>query len=315
MKFCEKCGNKLKEGYVFCDKCGTKIKDSKKEEKKKEVETKKEDTTPIKQVPPYIPIKQKTNKGKVIFLSIMNILLLASTITFLVLWLTKPTITKNIKEKDIITKDEKKFIGDWGQNVEYKVKTRLIQRVYESIEIKDNKTFRIVRYDKDNIADSKEEISGIYKVKGNKIELTWNDNKKIEERTYELDGNKLCIAEDCSNYLLKNSDNSKITIQIEEKSIDTITYNEYNRLLNSKKDAIVVVVREGCYWCESFDIILKDLVYFYDTPIYYYEIDENIDISSTPTSIIIKNGKIIDLIEGYKDIYSVKKILNDLGIK
>ena len=90
MKYCEKCGNELKEGFAFCDKCGAKVEKEKKEIKKeKEKEEKKEPVVKEKIVPPVLP--KKKGKGKIVFLTILNILLLGAAITFLVLWLIKPT--------------------------------------------------------------------------------------------------------------------------------------------------------------------------------------------------------------------------------
>ena len=85
MKFCEKCGNKLEEGVLFCNKCGAKIE---KKEKKAVKEEKDEEIAS----PPVRPIQMmptKKGRGLSIFLTITSIILLATTITFLVLWLVK----------------------------------------------------------------------------------------------------------------------------------------------------------------------------------------------------------------------------------
>lgn len=72
--FCEKCGKKLEENTLFCDKCGTKVEKGK---------NKKEEHIS------YAPISPKPKKGKTIFLSILSVVLIATTVLFLVLWLTK----------------------------------------------------------------------------------------------------------------------------------------------------------------------------------------------------------------------------------
>ena len=85
MKFCEKCGNKLEEGVLFCNKCGAKI--EKKEKKAVKEEKNEEIASPP--VRPMMVMPQKKGKGLSIFLTITSIILLATTITFLVLWLVK----------------------------------------------------------------------------------------------------------------------------------------------------------------------------------------------------------------------------------
>ena len=314
MRYCEKCGNKLKEGFLFCDKCGAKVEDKVKEVKEVKKEKVVEEVKEVKKVEEpiyYLPPKKKGKKG-IVFLIIMNILLLASTITFLVLWLTKPEKTTKTVNK---AKVENKFVGKWEQNIEYQTGKRVVQRIYESIEVKNDNSFRIVSYDKDNIAETKEELSGTYTIDGDKIQITWKDGNKKQSETYELNGNKLCIDSACQNYLLKNGSGNKIVIPIDEaKAIETIDYDQYNKILNSNNDAIVVVVRDGCHWCESFESVVEDLLKDYNTPIYYYQLDNNIDISATPTTIIIKKGQIIDVIEGYKSLSSMESILDNLDI-
>ena len=320
MKYCEKCGNKLNEEFEFCDKCGAKVE---KEEKKKE--TVKKEIVEEKIIPEQ-PIIIKTGKGKIIFLTILNILLLASTITFLVLWLTKPTnktysnYSNNGKAEEK-KKDEKKeknqFVGKWEQNLEYKSGNKVVQTIYGSIEFKDNYTFVMTYYDKDNKASTKEEQKGTYSINGNSVKVEWIEDGERSYETYSLKDNKLCINSNCSSYLVKNGYNSKIVIPIDEdkEEIKTINYTDYNKILNTGKDAIVVIIKDGCAWCEKFESVVEELQDDYVTPVYYYKYDGNIDVSGTPTTVVIKNGNVVDLIEGYKEIDSVESILDDLGIK
>ena len=83
MKFCEKCGNKLEEGVLFCNKCGAKV------EKKEKKAEKKEEVVPSQPVRLMPVMPQKKGRGLSIFLTITSIILFATTITFLVLWLVK----------------------------------------------------------------------------------------------------------------------------------------------------------------------------------------------------------------------------------
>jgi hypothetical protein len=334
MKYCEKCGNELKEGYAFCDKCGAKVKakEEKKEHEEKVKEEKiekKPEERPVPPVPP--PRPPKSGKGKIIFLTILNILLLAATITFLVLWLIKPTDSKcsSFKEKDIDIVDPKptpketnQYVGKWEQNIEFKSGTKVTKRTYGLIELKDDNTFRALSYDKSDISGTKMEIEGTYTVSGNKITLKYKEYGSYETLEVFIRNGKMCRDDDCERYLVRDSYNNKITIYDDDddddddvSDIDFITYSEYENLQKNYKDAIVVVVREGCSWCEKFEDVVEEISEDYNTPVYYYMSDGKISISGTPTTIIIKNGYIVDTVEGYKEYSAMEDILDDLGVK
>lgn len=350
MKYCEKCGNKLEEGFAFCDKCGAKVGKgtSKKHEEHEEKETKKEkikeekvkeekikeevkeevvEDKPLPPVPPRPPRPPKSGKGKFVFLWILVLLLLASTVTFLVLWLTKPTESNNsnynkkdnTETVDPEPKKDNKYVGKWEQNVEYKSGTKVTQRTYGLIELKEDGTFESLFYDKDNMSKTKEEIDGTYKISGNKVTFTYKLDGEKETKTFTIKNDKMCIDADCDDYLVKDG-NNKITIYNDDDDDDKveikkITYTEYQNLQKNYKDAIVVVIQDGCSWCEKYESVVEKIADYYKTPVYYYESDGKISISGTPTTIIIKNGYIVDSIEGYKDYSVVADKLDELGVK
>jgi len=276
--FCEKCGNKIKEGYKFCDKCGTKVKESNKKKEVKEeekvvneFEEKEEVIIESPQVISYQP-KKKSGKGKVVLLTILNLILLATTILFFVLWLIKPSdkscdssssntfsdTNKNEKKdtdnkKETKTNKDSEYIGKWEQNVDYKRGNEVVKRTYGMIEIKSDGTFNSVFYDKDDMSNS-ERLSGEYSLSGNKIYITYSDEGKTQNATLYVNDGKMCIgSKDCEDYLVKDSYNNKVVIHedIEESDIEYIDY---------------------------------------------YELDNNINVSGTPTTFVIKNGEVIDTI-------------------
>ena len=339
MRYCEKCGNELKEGYAFCDQCGAKVNTKeKKEEKKKEdkkehvekvIEEKKEKEHVERPVPPVPPPRPpKSGKGKIVFLTILNILLLAAAITFLVLWLTKSTDNKcsDIKEKDIVDptptptpKDDNPYVGRWEQNIEYKTGSKVTQRTYGLIELKDDNTFRALSYDKNDVVNTKMEIEGTYTVSGNKITLKYKEYGSYDTLTVFIKNDKMCKDDDCEKYLVRDSYNNKITIYNDDdddnSNIEMITYSEYEKLQKDYKDAIVIVVRDGCSWCEKFESVAEKIAEEYTTPVYYYKYDGKISVTFTPTTMIIKNGYVVDSVEGYKEYSDMEEILDDLDIK
>ena len=350
MKYCENCGNKLEEGFAFCNKCGAKVevKEHKKHEEKIE-EDKKEKKEKIEKeekvekiekpvhhehppVPSYPP--KRPGRGKIVFLSILSIILLATTVTFLILWVTKSCdsncgSSSNYNGKDNTeidepkepTKTDSKYVGKWEQNVEYKTGTKVTKRTYGMIELKKDGTFESIFYDKDNKASTTEEVGGTYKVSGNKVSFEWKENGIKDSLELTIKNDKICIDSSCENYLVKNG-NSKITIYNDDddddyskSSIKTITYSEYEKLQIDYKDAIVVIVREGCSWCEKFKPIVEQIASEYTTPVYYYQNDGKISISGTPTTIIIKNGYVVGSVEGYKELSDMEETLDNLGVR
>ena len=352
--FCVKCGNKIKEGYKFCDKCGTKVKENTKsvDEKKnlesiennieeKKIDSKVEKNPKINQIDdkriPVVNIenKKKSGKGKIIFLTILNILLLASTIVFLVLWLIKPSNKSckteessfsnrilNDKKETNDTKDEKKekessIIGKWEQNVDYKQGNKIVKRTYGMIELKKDGTFNSVHYDKDNMSNS-ERINGTYTSGSNYAVLSYygEDGEKESVTLYVNDG-KMCIgSRTCDDYLIKNSYNNKIVIYQNDDSIDIdfIDYNDYQKILDNKENAIVVVVRNGCYYCEQYKSVVEQIHRNYLTSVYYYKLDDNLDVTGTPTTFVIKNGEVIDKIIGYYDYSRIDEKLKSNNV-
>ena len=332
MKFCEKCGNKLKDGFEFCDKCGAKVnkkeekKKEEKEEKKIEKEEKKEVKEVVKPVPVMYQMPKKSGKGKIVFLTILNLLLLAATITFLVLWLVKPegsctnsnsssgTGTGTNTEKDPPAKVPS-YVGQWEQNVEYKSGSKVTQRTYGMIELMSNDTFSMIYYDKDDISNTKEQLKGTYEVDGDDITFNYTYEGKTRTKTAYFEDDKMCLNSNCTDYLVKDSYNNTIVIQSTKSEIEYINYTQYENLQKDYEDAIVVVVREGCSWCEKYESVVEEIMEEYTTPVYYYENDGKISISGTPTTIIIKNGYVVGSIEGYKDFSTVSSKLDDLGVK
>lgn len=337
--FCEKCGNKLKEDFEFCDKCGAKVekKEHKKHHEEKEPEEKKpkikeekiKEEKVEKPVPPEPPKPprppKKSGKGKTIFLVILDLLLVGAAVTFLILWLTKSNDCDCKCDKcestvvDEPKKEKSKYVGKWEQNVEYKSGSKVTKRTYGLIELKEDGTFEAVFYDKDNISKTKEETKGKYTVKGTEITFSYKDEDG-DNQTLDMviKNDKICLDDDCKDYLVKNG-NNKIVIYDDDddnvKEIKKIKFTEYENLQKNYKDAIVVVIRDGCSWCEKFESVVEEIVDHYDTPVYYYESDGKISVNGTPTTIVIKNGYIVKTVEGYKEYSAMEDILDELGVK
>lgn len=107
-----------------------------------------------------------------------------------------------------------------------------------------------------------------------------------------------------------------------EMLIEKIGYSGFQTLFNGNKEAIVVLGRVGCSYCEAAYPILKEIIKDYNITINYVELtylsgDEQGQLStilkdveggstlSTPNMLIVKDGKVVDNSVGFinKDTY------------
>lgn len=97
-----------------------------------------------------------------------------------------------------------------------------------------------------------------------------------------------------------------------ELLLNYIGMDEYNKLLKSKENEIIVVGQSKCGYCVQTKVILNDIVDEYGTEINYLNItyldtDETTEFKNsleyfqssswgTPVTLIVKNGKIVDML-------------------
>ena len=127
------------------------------------------------------------------------------------------------------------------------------------------------------------------------------------------------------NYNKKDYNNS--TSGIKENTNEIIgneikTKNEFDKIKKSNNYSIVVVISNVCPYSEIFKPILEDVIQEYNVNIYYLNIDSNFynsvdldtSVYATPTTVIYKNGKVINNIEGYKEKNDLINILKKNGV-
>ena len=109
-----------------------------------------------------------------------------------------------------------------------------------------------------------------------------------------------------------------ITLQGEVGFTD-ITYSEYEEKMNAKEPFLVVIVRDGCGYCEMYEPIVEEVANEYRLPIYYINMtnlnnDEYTALGTsnsyfkknqgkwgTPTTLFMYGNSVIDSIPGYVD--------------
>lgn len=94
-----------------------------------------------------------------------------------------------------------------------------------------------------------------------------------------------------------------------------ITYSDYEEKLNSGKPFLVVIVRDGCGYCEEYEPVVKETTEEYKVPAYYINLsnitEEEFNKLSksnsylkrekwgTPTTLLLQGNTVIDSIGGY----------------
>lgn len=104
-----------------------------------------------------------------------------------------------------------------------------------------------------------------------------------------------------------------------EAGFTEITYSEYEEKMNTEAPFLVVVVRDGCGYCEIYEPILEEVAGEYKIPIYYINMSnlnseeytalgtsnsyfkKNQGKWGTPTTLFMYGKSVIDSISGYVD--------------
>ncbi len=102
-----------------------------------------------------------------------------------------------------------------------------------------------------------------------------------------------------------------------EAGFTEITYSEYEEKMNTEAPFLVVVVRDGCGYCEMYEPILEEVAGEYKIPIYYINMSnlsseeytalgtsnsyfkKNQGKWGTPTTLFMYGESVIDSISGY----------------
>ena len=104
-----------------------------------------------------------------------------------------------------------------------------------------------------------------------------------------------------------------------EAGFTEITYSEYEEKMNTEAPFLVVVVRDGCGYCEMYEPIFEEVAGEYKIPIYYINMSnlsseeytalgtsnsyfkKNQGNWGTPTTLFMYGNSVIDSISGYVD--------------
>lgn len=118
-------------------------------------------------------------------------------------------------------------------------------------------------------------------------------------------------------YSNKTTTSSEVEAPSTEAGIQSITYKQYEYLLDQNKEFILFIGATGCSWCEKFTPVVTDVTEKYNLTVYYLDISKlssnqyNSLVSSndwlssnewgTPTTLILSKNNTRDVLSGYTE--------------
>lgn len=122
--------------------------------------------------------------------------------------------------------------------------------------------------------------------------------------------------------------NIELPVALEgEAGFNEITYSEYVEKMNEEEPFLVIIIKDGCGYCEAYTPIVKEVAEEYNLPIYYINLtniteEEYTALSKsnsylksqqwgTPTTLLMSGNTVVGSISGYvdKDTF-VKDMIN-----
>ena len=112
------------------------------------------------------------------------------------------------------------------------------------------------------------------------------------------------------------SEKIEVPVKLEGKpGINEITYSEYEEKINNEETFLVMIVNDGCSYCEMFIPVMTEVANEYSIPVYSLNLanltsDEYNSLSNsnsylkrerwgTPTTLLMQGKTVIDSIGGY----------------
>lgn len=126
--------------------------------------------------------------------------------------------------------------------------------------------------------------------------------------------------------------NIELPVALEgEAGFNEITYSEYEEKMNEEKPFLVIIIKDGCGYCEAYTPIVKEVAEEYSLPIYYINLtniteEEYTALSKsnsylksqqwgTPTTLLMSGNTVVGSISGYVDKDTFVKDMIDKYIK
>lgn len=200
----------------------------------------------------------------------------------------------------LILQNKPYYIGKWEHYVHWEGIAYSQRDSYAYYQFFNDNTFKYEGYTIGN-EDDIYNIEGTYNEKNGILYLYYSIDGTPYSHSVNIEKNKLCEIGDekCENYYIKSTSKENKKLNMNER--EYLTEESYQEILKNKGDVIVVAFSQNCSYCNEYDDVLFKLYNKYKYTIYHYDIDmENasLKVDGTPTTFIIKDGKVVDKVNG-----------------
>lgn len=112
--------------------------------------------------------------------------------------------------------------------------------------------------------------------------------------------------------------------------LNYISYSDYKKVIKSKTNEVIVLATSSCKYCLAEQPVLIDLAKETGAKINYFYLDKNLtseDVYNefmnsltwfsentkwgTPTTLIVRDGKVVKYLEGYRDLNALKEFYRE----
>ena len=183
---------------------------------------------------------------------------------------------------------------------------------------------------KGNTTNKKEVVKNNAKkeeIKVTKVEEVKKENVKKEKKSFSLSSKQkdiilvlLVVVLLVVGLILTSNKKDNFSVELPialsgEAGFTEITYSEYEEKVNNEEAFLVIIVRDGCGYCEMYEPIVEEVANEYKLPIYYINLtnlseEEVSELSSknvylkrnkwgTPTTLFMYGSHVVDSISGY----------------
>ncbi|MBQ8192799.1 MAG: thioredoxin family protein [Bacilli bacterium] len=229
---------------------------------------------------------------------------------------------QNSKNKN----NNKKNNGNNKQNQKNNVKKDVVKK---------EKVVNDIVKDEKKIAEVKKEVK-VEKVVTEKEAITKEKNKKEFKLTSRqkdiilvlLVAVLLVVAVIVTSNRTPELDIELPTVVEGEAGFTEISYAEYEEKINEEKPFLVIVVKDGCGYCEMYEPVVEDVANEYKIPAYYINVsnlseDEYYALLEsntyfrknskwgTPTTLFMYGDYVIDYLSGYVDEAGFKDFVEE----
>lgn len=125
------------------------------------------------------------------------------------------------------------------------------------------------------------------------------------------------------------TNNSSESVTLEEAGFNAVTLDEYLALIKSSEKNVILVARPDCSFCEMFTPVLKQASEELNVTVNYINTNKfssddwetfmasldylNSEEWGTPLTLVVQNGEVVDVNNGYVELSTIKKFFTDNG--